>query len=436
MNPLRRAAFAVEGGRPFFGSVRVPGDKSISQRALILGSLAEGVSVVRGRSEGEDVRHTEAAMCAMGARVEAERILGGARALHQPQGPLDLGNSATGMRLIAGTVSGWAWRVELGGDPSLSERPMDRIAVPLRLMGAQVEGRTARCLPPLVLRGGSLQGIDYRPPMASAQVKSCVLLAGLRAEGETTVREHVLTRRHTEELLALCGARVSESYEGGEHVVRLLPGELRSFELGVPGDPSQAAFWLVAACLVPGSEVTVPDVYVGAARRGFLDVLGRMGARVEELPASRPGDLAATADLVARSGPLVATEVQGSEIPSLDEVPVLAVAAARAEGTTAFRSVGELRVKESDRLAGVLEMVRAFGGRAEADGDDLFVTGVPVLGGAHVDAHGDHRIAMAAAIAGASVSGGSTRIVGWEAVNTSYPAFRRQLAELTGRRRT
>jgi 3-phosphoshikimate 1-carboxyvinyltransferase len=433
-NTPEGTAFVVEGGRPFVGRVRVPGDKSISQRAVILGSLAEGVSVVRGRCGGEDVRHTESAMCAMGAQIEAERISGAGRALHAPEAPLDLGNSGTGMRLVAGVIAGWPWRVELRGDPSLSERPMDRIAHPLQLMGADVRGRTERCLPPVVVQGGSLKGIEYRPPMASAQVKSCVLLAGLRAEGETTVRERILTRRHTEELLALCGTQVSESYEQGEHVVRLFPGDLAPFELQVPGDPSQAAFWVVAACLVPGSEVAVAQIYTGAARRGFLDVLGRMGARLEEVAVSpRHADLDETADLVARSGPLVATEVEAAEIPGLDEVPVLAVAAATAEGTTAFRSVGELRVKESDRLAGVVEMVRALGGRAEADGDDLFVTGVPELTGGYVDARGDHRIAMAAAIAGASVGGHPTRIVGWEAVNTSYPEFGEHLAELTGR---
>jgi 3-phosphoshikimate 1-carboxyvinyltransferase len=245
------------------------------------------------------------------------------------------------------------------------------------------------------------------------------------------VRERVLTRRHTEELLALCGVDVSESFEGTDHVVKVLPGQPRAFELEVPADPSQAAFWVVAACVVPGSEVTVVRVYTGAARRGFLDVLKRMGARLEEVPATRPGDLASTADVVARSGPLVATEVDAHEIPGLDEVPVLAVAAARAEGTTVFRGVGELRVKESDRLRGVVEMVRAFGAGAEAAGDDLFVTGVPTLSAGHVDARGDHRIAMAAAVAAASVSGRPTRIVGWEAVKTSYPGFLEHLAQLT-----
>ncbi|MGD0320890.1 MAG: 3-phosphoshikimate 1-carboxyvinyltransferase [Acidimicrobiales bacterium] len=429
-------AFAIEGGRPFTGRVRVPGDKSISHRAVIIAALADGVSVVRGRSEGEDVRHTEAATRRMGAHVEGERIGGGERALRPPEAPIGLGNSGTSMRLLAGVVAGRPWTVELTGDPSLSSRPMDRVAVPLRLMGAQVEGRTERCLPPLVVRGGSLHGIDYSPVVASAQVKSCVLLAGLRADGQTVVRERVLTRRHTEEILALCGAEVSESYEGGDHVVKVLPGQPQPFELNVPADPSQAAFWVVAACLAPGSEVTVERVYVGAARRGFLDVLKRMGARLDELPATRPDDLAATADVVVRSGSLVATEVDAAEIPGLDEVPVLAVAAARAEGTTVFRGVGELRVKESDRLVGVAEMVRAFGASADVEADDLFVTGVRALRAGNVDAHGDHRIAMAAAVAGASVPDRATRIVGWEAVSSSYPTFAKHMADLTEGRAT
>jgi 3-phosphoshikimate 1-carboxyvinyltransferase len=424
-------AFALDGGHPFSGHLKVPGDKSISHRAVILAALAPGTSLVRGRSEGDDVRRTEAAMRSLGARVEGECISGGAEALRAPDLPLDLGNSGTTMRLVAGVVAGWPWTVELTGDPSLSKRPMDRIALPLRLMGARVSGRTERCLPPLVVAGGSLRGIDYSPPMASSQVKSCLLLAGLRADGLTVVRERVLTRVHTEELLAICGVDVSESTEDGAHVVKVLPGRPSAFELEVPGDPSQAAFWVVAACLVPGSEVTVQRVYTGPSRRGFLDVLGRMGARLEEVPATKPGDIAATADLVARSGPLVATEVDAAEIPGLDEIPVLAVAAARAEGTTVFRGVGELRVKESDRLQGVVEMLRAFGAGAETHGDDLYVTGVRALNPGRVDARGDHRMAMASAIAAASVTAGPSRIMGWEAVQTSYPEFREHLALLT-----
>lgn len=311
---------------------------------------------------------------------------------------------------------------------------MDRVAVPLRLMGATVEGGGERCFPPITVRGGNLRAIDYTPPMASAQVKSCVLLAGLRAAGETIVREPVLTRRHTEELLALCGAAVDEEDDDGTHVVRLRGGDLEPFEVDVPGDPSQAAFWVVAACVVPGSEITMERVYVGPGRRGFLDVLLRMGADVDEDAVTGPGDLAATATVQARSGPLRATTVEAGEITGLDEVPVLAVAAARAEGTTVFHGVGELRVKESDRLAAVVSMVRAFGAAAEADGDDLVVHGAPALTAGTFDAGRDHRMAMAAAVAGMAVAAGKgpSLISGFESVVTSYPRFADHLDHLSG----
>ena len=232
--------------------------------------------------------------------------------------------------------------------------------------------------------------------MASAQVKSCVLLAGLRAVGETIVREPVPTRRHTEEMLARCGAAIDEDDHDGTHVVRLRGGDLEPFEIDIPGDPSQAAFWVVGACVVPGSEITLERVYVGPGRRGFLDVLVRMGAAIEEVAVTGPRDLAATGTIRARSGPLRATTVDAGEITGLDEVPALAVAAACAEGTTVFYGVGELRVKESDRLAAVVSMVRTFGARAEADGDDLVVHGSPRLRSGSFDAGGDHRMAMAA----------------------------------------
>jgi 3-phosphoshikimate 1-carboxyvinyltransferase len=431
--------FTVEGGRPVVGRVRVPGDKSVSHRALILGALAAGESVVRGLSDGDDVARTAGALRALGADLDDTRdsgavvISGGPGTLHEAAEPVDVANSGTTMRLLAGVVAGRPWTTVLAGDASLSTRPMDRVAVPLRLMGAQVEGRTERCLPPLTTRGGRLHGIDYTSPVASAQVKSCLLLAGLAAEGATVVREPVLTRLHTEELLARCGAHIAEETdEGGAHVVRLSPSELAPFEVDVPGDPSQAAFWVVAACVVPGSEVTVERVYVGRGRRGYLDVLTRMGARIDEVPTTGPGDLAATADIVARFGTLQATEVDASEITGLDEVPVLAVAAACAAGDTRFRAVGELRVKESDRLAGVVDLVRAFGARADVDGDDLVVGGAGRLTPGVVDARGDHRMAMAAAVAGLAAGSDPTRISGWAAVATSYPRFARDLARLTG----
>jgi len=431
--------FTVAGGRPLRGRVAVPGDKSVSHRALLVGALARGESTVRGLSDGDDVAHTAAALRALGARVEGDAasgdtvISGGVHAMHEAGRPLDMGNSGTTMRLLAGVVAGLPWTTELTGDASLSRRPMDRVAVPLRRMGAQVEGRAEGCLPPLTIRGGTLHGIDFTTPVASAQVKSCVLLAGLHARGETVVRETVLTRRHTEEILARCGADIAEEGgDGTDHVVRLRRSELAPVELDVPGDPSQAAFWIVAACVVPGSEVTAERVYVGAGRRGYLDVLARMGADLREVPATGPADLAATADIVARFGPLRGTEVEASEITGLDEVPVLAVAAACASGDTVFRAVGELRVKESDRLAGAVELVRVFGARAEVDGDDLVVHGTSRLVPGAVDSRGDHRMAMAAAVAGMAAGEEPTRIAGWDAVATSYPGFATDLAALAG----
>jgi 3-phosphoshikimate 1-carboxyvinyltransferase len=319
---------------------------------------------------------------------------------------------------------------------------MDRVVVPLRAMGAEAGGRGERHMPPITISGGGLEAIDYSPPMASAQVKSCVLLAGLRAAGTTVVREAVPTRPHTEELLALAGADLEVGDEDGARVVRLRPSSLAPFSLAVPGDPSQAAFWAVAATIVEGSEVRIERVYVGPSRRGFLEVLRRMGADVGERPVDdAPGGGAAggngampVADLLVRASPLTATEVDAAEITGLDEVPVLAVAAAVAEGTTVFRDVGELRVKESDRLAGVAGLLSAFGGRAEVKGDDLHVTGVGRLGAGSLDAAGDHRMAMAAAVAGlaAGPAGATSVVAGFGAVATSYPGFVSDLRTLGG----
>ncbi|MGH9090621.1 MAG: 3-phosphoshikimate 1-carboxyvinyltransferase, partial [Acidimicrobiales bacterium] len=352
-------------------------------------------------------------------------VTGGA--LRPAAGALDCGNSGTGMRLLAGVVAGLEGRSVLVGDDSLSARPMDRIAEPLRAMGAGVEGRGPRCLPPLAVTGGALQGIEWQPPVASAQVKSAVLLAGLAAKGETVVREPVATRAHTEELLAEAGADVTVSREGAGRVVRLRPSVLRPLDVDVPGDPSQAAFWVVAACIVPGSEVTVARVYHGPERSGFVDVLRRMGADVAVVPGE------GAVDLVARAGPLHGTEVMAAEIPSLDEVPALAVAAAAAEGTTWFRGMGELRVKESDRLAAVAGLVGALGAGSEVAGDDLCVRGVGPdrrLAAARTDSGGDHRMAMAAAVA--ALAAGEGEIDGFGCVATSYPRFLGDLRALGG----
>ena len=417
----------VAGGRPLRGRVRVPGDKSISHRALLLGALADGTSVVRGLSDGDDVARTRAAIERLGAEVDGDRITGGPGRLHEPDDVIDVGNSGTTLRLLAGVAAGFEWLTLLTGDASIRRRPMARVAEPLRQLGATVDGRDGGRLPPLAIRGGGLKGIDYELPVASAQVKGAVLLAGLAAEGETVVRERVPTRSHTEDLLARAGADVF--VEDGGLTTRVGPSlPLRPFTLDVPGDPSQAAFWVVAACLVPGSDVVVEDVYVGQARAGFLDVLRRMGADVEVVADGREVRARAT------GGPLRGTDVGGDDIPGLiDEIPVLAVAAACAEGTTVIRDAGELRVKESDRIAAVATQLSALGARVEPRPHGLVIEGRPRgLHGGRVSSGGDHRMAMALAVAGLAAGGDETVVDGWDAVATSYPRFERDLEALCG----
>ena len=411
--------FTVAGGAPLRGTIRVPGDKSISHRALLLGALAEGTSTVRGLSPGDDVARTRAAVEAMGAVVDGYTITGGRARLHEPAQVLDVGNSGTSIRLLAGLCAGFPWLSVLAGDDSIARRPMERVTQPLRMMGAQVDGRDGGRFPPLVVRGGDLRGIDYAVPMASAQVKSALLLAGVGATGETVVREISATRAHTEEMLAACGAAI----EVDGLTVRLLPSVLKPFELDVPGDPSQAAFWVVAACIVPGSDVTVEDVYLGPARAGFLDVLRRMGADIDVDPAA--------GTIRARSCALRAVNVAADEIPGLDEIPALAVAAAMADGVTTFADVEELTVKESDRIATVTSELGALGARVEGGGGRLVIHGPSTLRSGAVHAHGDHRIAMAMAVAALAVDG-ETTIEGWDAVATSYPGFARDLELLRG----
>jgi 3-phosphoshikimate 1-carboxyvinyltransferase len=349
-------------------------------------------------------------------------IDGGPDRLHEPPAVIDVGNSGTGIRLLAGWASARPGLTVLAGDDSIAGRPMRRIAEPLRAMGARIDGRDDGGLPPLVVRGGDLHGIDYRPPVASAQVKGAILLAGLGAAGETTVRETVPTRLHSEELLAVFGADI----EARPGVSTVRPSVLSPVDLTVPSDPSQAAFWAVAATIVPGSDLLLERVYVGPGRAGFIDVLRRMGADitfVEEDETTR------TADVRIRSAPLQATEVAGVEIASLiDEIPVLAVAAAYAEGTTTFADAGELKVKESDRIATTVAGLTALGVVAEGRPDGLVVHGWPgrTPAGGEIDSSGDHRIAMAFAVAALGAAGPVT-VRGWDAVATSYPGFEEDL---------
>lgn len=421
-------ALEVTGGRPLRGRIRAPGDKSVSHRALILASLAEGTSHVSGLASGDDVARTAAALRLLGAGVDlivldrsaTATVAGGRDRLRGSAVPLDLGNSGTGMRLLAGLCASLPWTTTLTGDDSLSSRPMDRVAEPLRRMGARVEGTGEGGRPPLTVRGGGLTGIDYDLAVPSAQVKGAILLAGLGAEGDTVVRERVLTRAHTEEMLATVGADVVVSAD--RLTTRVRAGTFEPFRMDVPGDPSQAAFWLVAACMTPGSDVVVEHVYVGQARVGFLDVLRRMGADLE-MEEHDDG----TADIRARFGPLRGTEVGGDEVPGLiDEIPVLAVAAAVAEGPTTFSGAAELRVKETDRVATLAAELVGVGTRIEERPDGLMVPGGGRFRAGVVQSHGDHRIAMALAVAGLASAGDRgtpIRIEGWDAVATSYPGF-------------
>ena len=411
----------VEPGGPLRGRVRVPGDKSISHRVLMLAALADGESTIGGLSDGGDVACTRAIVEALGARVSSTvgsdggsrlRIVGGA--LRPASRDLDVGNSGTGIRLLAGMLAGLPFTSVLDGDASIRRRPMDRVLDPLRAMGASVAGRDGAGLAPLAIDGGGLHGIEYRLPVASAQVKGCVLFAGLSADGPTTVVEGRPTRAHTEELMAATGIEVARSHADGLDRVTVSPGRPVPFVHEVAGDPSQAAFWAVAASVVPGSDVVLDNVYTGPARSGFVDVLARMGADLTHDPD--------TGDLTVRHAGLVGTVVRADEVPGLvDEVPILAVAAACADGETRFEGVGELRVKESDRLATVESELGRMGADVRAEGDTLVVRGGP-LRGAPVVSHHDHRIAMSCAVAGL-VADGSTVIDGWDAVATSYPGF-------------
>ena len=412
--------YGLEPGGRLTGRRGVPGDKSISHRVLLLAALADGVSTIRGLSDGDDVARTRAVVEALGADVDGSVADGlevhGGR-LQAVEGPLDVGNSGTGIRLLAGMLAGMPFVSVLDGDRSIRGRPMDRVIEPLRAMGATVDGSEGGDGAPLTIRGGCLHGIEYWPPMASAQVKGCVLFAGLSADGPTTVVEPAPTRAHTEELMAATGIDV----EATAGRVTVHPGRPDPFDHRVAGDPSQAAFWAVGAAILPGSEVVVEGVYAGPARTGFVDVLARMGASIDHD--------SATGDLTVRSADLVGTVVEPSEVPGLvDEVPVLAVAAAYAEGQTRFVGVAELRVKETDRLSTVCSELGAMGVRVWVDDDDLVVEGGRPRGG-DVDSHGDHRIAMACAVA-ALAADGPTTVAGWEAVSTSYPGFGTDLVGL------
>lgn len=413
------------------GHFAVPGDKSISHRAVLVGSICEGETRIAGFGRSRDTEATLAAVRALGVEVSEDdvdtiRVKGvGLRGLSEPAAPIDCGNAGTLMRLLTGLVAGQEGRFELVGDESLSSRPMERVAEPLRRMGARVE--TVDGHAPLVVQGGTLQAIDYELPMPSAQVKSAVLLAGLYAEGETTVVEPLPTRDHTERLLERAGAPVrrrpqSVTVEGADKL------SLESLE--IPGDFSSAAALLVAAVTVPGSDVTVHGVGLNPRRIGLLDILERMGARVAIYNRRQIGGEPA-GDVQVRASELVGAAVTAAEVPSLvDELPLLALAACHARGETVLSGAAELRVKETDRIAGVVEELRRIGAHIRATPDGFRIRGVPArLRGGTFDARGDHRLAMLGAAAGVSSRDG-VQLRGAEAVETSFPGFFRVLEQL------
>ncbi len=394
---------------PLRGTVRAPGDKSISHRALILGALAHGVTEVEGLLEGEDVRRSAAAMTAFGAKVErlgeGRWRVEGKGGFSEPADVIDCGNAGTGVRLIMGAMAGFRLNATFTGDASLRGRPMNRVLNPLGEMGATWICREGGRLP-LTLRGGGLRHIAYTVPVPSAQVKSAVLLAGLHAEGGVEVIELEATRDHTERMLRAFGAQVDVTEESPRrHIV--LPGgqSLGGTRVRVPGDPSSAAFPLVAALVTPGSEVTVEGMLLNALRIGLLDTLGEMGADLSVTNIREEGG-ETVADVTARHSALEGVTVPPERAPSMiDEYPILAVAAAFAEGPTVMRGIGEMRVKESDRIALMAAGLAACGVGVEEGPDSLTVVGSVrgnhgVAGGARVTTHGDHRIAMSHLILG------------------------------------
>lgn len=406
------------------GHLSVPGDKSISHRAVLIGAVCEGESHISGFGRSADTEATIAAVRALGVvvledDVDVLRIDGvGTDGLRASEAPIDCGNSGTSMRLLAGLVAGQRGRFELAGDASLSARPMERVAEPLRRMGARIATTDGHA--PLVIDGAELRAVDYELPVASAQVKSAVLLAGLRADGRTTVVEPTPTRDHTERMLERAGARVTRRPTS----VSVEPGdELRLGELEIPGDISSAAPFFVAAAIVPGSAITVHGIGLNPRRTGLLDVLERMGAKVA-IYNRRPIGGEPAGDVEVRASDLVGAAVSAEEIPSLiDELPLLAVAASHARGDTIVHGAQELRVKESDRLEALVEELRRIGGHVRATADGFHVRGVPArLRGGVVDSRGDHRLAMLGAVAGvASREGVDLR--GAEAVAVSFPGF-------------
>lgn len=420
-------SYLIRPAKKLRGRWLAAGDKSITHRAFLCNALGEGEAVLRGTNAGADCARSRALVESIGARIEplageertSWRLVGRGGRFRAPTETLDAGNSGTTLRLACGLLAAQDFAVTLDGDESLRRRPMARIQAPLAALGASLILSPAGTAP-LTLQGGPLAGCDWTSPIASAQVKSAFLLAALQAQGRSSYREPLLSRDHSERLLARMGARLGRDGEGVLHLEG--PQPLRCVSLQVPGDLSSAAFLIAAALLVEGGSVLIKNLGVNPTRTGFLDAIQRMGGRFALYhPREEGGE--PVADLLAQHSVLRATEIRPEELPRLiDEIPILAALAARATGESRFRGLAELRVKESDRLAATAALLTAFGAAARVEGDDLVIAGGGTLRGVECDAAGDHRLAMTAAVLGL-VARGETRVRDTACVATSFPEF-------------
>ena len=410
--------------RHLYGSIRVPGDKSISHRSIIFGSLAEGETKVYDILRGEDVLSTMQVFRDLGVKIEDKdgviTIQGvGMDGLKAPQNALDMGNSGTSIRLISGVLAGADFEVEMFGDDSLSKRPMDRVTIPLKKMGVSISGQTERDLPPLRLKGTkNLRPIHYELPIASAQVKSALMFAALQAQGESVIIEKECTRNHTEDMLQQFGGHLSVD---GKKITVQGPQKLLGQEVIVPGDISSAAFWLVAGLIVPNSSVVLQNVGINETRTGIIDVIRAMGGKLE---ITEIDPVAKSATLTVESSDLKGTEIGGALIPRLiDELPIIALLATQAQGETVIKDAEELKVKETDRIQVVTDALNSMGADITPTADGMIIKGKSRLHGARVNTFGDHRIGMMTAIAALLVADGEVELDRAEAINTSYPSF-------------
>ena len=406
------------------GSIRVPGDKSISHRSIIFGSLAEGETKVYDILRGEDVLSTMQVFRDLGVEIEDKdgvvTIQGvGLDGLEAPQNSLDMGNSGTSIRLISGVLAGADFEVEMFGDDSLSKRPMDRVTLPLKKMGVTISGQTERDLPPLHLKGTkNLRPIQYELPIASAQVKSALIFAALQAQGQSVIIEKECTRNHTEDMLRQFGGELSVD---GKKITVQGPQKLSGQKVVVPGDISSAAFWLVAGLIVPNSRVVLKHVGINETRTGIIDVIRAMGGKLEITDID---PVAKSATLTVETSDLKGTEIGGSLIPRLiDELPIIALLATQAQGQTVIKDAEELKVKETDRIQVVADALNSMGATITPTVDGMIIKGKSVLHGARVNTFGDHRIGMMTAIAALLVVDGEVELDRAEAINTSYPSF-------------